>query len=142
MKFDDFDRKMRVYEESLDQVIPPEVYLVARLDGRSFSRLTHEVQRFDAPFDERFKNYMVETTKQLMECGFDVVYGYTQSDEISLLLNFSSDTFGRKVRKLNSILAGTASATISLLLGQVAVFDCRVVPLPNFTLVEDYFLWR
>ena len=56
MKFDDFDRKMRVYEESLDQVIPPEVYLVARLDGRSFSRLTHEVQRFDAPFDERFKN--------------------------------------------------------------------------------------
>lgn len=142
MKFDDFDRKMRVYEESLDQVIPPEVYLVARLDGRSFSRLTHEVQRFDAPFDERFKNYMVETTKQLMECGFDVVYGYTQSDEISLFLNFSSDTFGRKVRKLNSILAGTASAAISLLLGQVAVFDCRVVPLPNFTLVEDYFLWR
>ena len=142
MRFDDFDKKMRVYEESLDQVIPPEVYIVARLDGRGFTRLAHEVHQFEAPFDARFKGYMVETTRQLMDCGFDVVYGYTESDEISLLLDFQADTFGRKVRKLNSVLAGTASAAFSLQLGQPAVFDCRVVPLPNFSLVEDYFLWR
>ena len=113
MRFDDFDKKMRVYEESLDQVIPPEVYIVARLDGRGFTRLAHEVHQFEAPFDARFKGYMVETTRQLMDCGFDVVYGYTESDEISLLLDFQTDTFGRKVRKLNSVLAGAASAAAS-----------------------------
>ena len=33
MNFDDLDAKMRVYEQSLDQVLLPELYLVARLDG-------------------------------------------------------------------------------------------------------------
>ncbi len=46
------------------------------------------------------------------------------------------------MRKLNSILAGTASAVFSLALGQVAVFDCRIVPLPSVERVCDYFLWR
>ena len=36
MDFDVLDKKMRVYEESLDQIIPPDIYLVARLDGRGF----------------------------------------------------------------------------------------------------------
>ena len=40
MKFDDFDKEMRVYEESLDQFILPDLYIAARLDGRSFTRLT------------------------------------------------------------------------------------------------------
>ena len=43
MKFDDFDKEMRVYEESLDQYILPDLYIAARLDGRSFTRLTKEV---------------------------------------------------------------------------------------------------
>ena len=55
MKFDDFDRQMRVYEESLDQFIPPEMYIAARLDGRSFTRLTKELCGFEAPFDVRFR---------------------------------------------------------------------------------------
>lgn len=59
--------------------------MVARLDGRSFTRLTKEVHQFEAPFDERVREIMVETVKHLMSCGFNVIYGYTQSDEISLL---------------------------------------------------------
>ena len=39
MNFDDLDAKMRVYEQSLDQVLLPELYLVARLDGNRFTRL-------------------------------------------------------------------------------------------------------
>ena len=142
MRFDDLDRKMRAYEQSLDQVIVPGMYMVARIDGRSFTRLTKEICRFEAPFDERFRDMMVETVKQLMDCGFRVVYGYTESDEISLLFYPEEDTFGRKVRKYNSILAGVASAVFSLQLGQQAVFDCRMIPLPNKELVQDYFLWR
>jgi len=142
MKFDDLDRKMRVYEQSIDQNILAELYLVARLDGRSFSRLTKEICKFEAPFDVRFRDMMVNTVKQLMDCGVRVVYGFTESDEISLLFHPDEQTFSRKVRKYNSILAGTASAAFSLQLGQVAAMDCRLVPLPNLERVKDYFLWR
>lgn len=142
MNFDDLDKKMRVYEQSIDQQILADLYLVARLDGRSFSRLTKEVCDFEAPFDERFRDMMVNTVKQLMDCGFRVVYGFTESDEISLLFHKEENTFGRKVRKFNSILAGQASAVFSLQLGQAVAMDCRLVPLPNLERVQDYFLWR
>ena len=87
MKFDDMDKKMRVFERSIDQVIPPQTYLVARLDGRNFTRLTKEVCKFEAPVDVRFRDMMVNTVKHLMQCGFRVIYGYTESDEISLLFH-------------------------------------------------------
>lgn len=142
MDFDALDKKMRVYEESLDQIIPPDIYLVARLDGRGFSRLTKEVCDFEAPFDVRFRDMMIETVKSLMDCGFRVIYGFAESDEISLLFHRDETTFGRKVRKYNSILAGTASSAFSLQLGLPVAFDCRVVPLPTIDRVQDYFLWR
>lgn len=65
-----------------------------------------------------------------------------QSDEISLLFHRDGSAFGRKARKLDSILAGEASAKFSLLLGDVAAFDCRLCELPNAALVRDYFRWR
>ena len=142
MIFDELDRKMRIYEQSLDQVLLPEIYMVARLDGRGFTRLTKEVCKFEAPFDERFRDMMVHTVEVLMDCGFRIVYAYTESDEISLLFDVEEDAFGRKVRKYNSTLAGEASAVFSLELGRVATFDCRMVPLPNIEKVEDYFRWR
>ena len=142
MNFEELDKKMRIYEQSIDQHILPELYLVARLDGRSFSRLTKEICDFEAPFDVRFRDMMVNTVKALMDCGFRVVYGFTESDEISLLFHPEEDTFGRKVRKYNSILAGQASAAFSLQLGQAIAMDCRLVPLPNLEKVRDYFLWR
>lgn len=142
MKFDEFDKQMRIYEESLDQYILPDMYIVARLDGRSFTNLTKKTCNFEAPFDIKFRNLMVDTVKALLECGFRIVYGYTESDEISLLFHPDDNTFGRKVRKLNTTLAGEASAAFSLALGRAATFDCRIVPLPNKDRVADYFVWR
>ena len=143
MRFDDFDKQMRIYEESLDQCIIPDMYIVARLDGRSFTRLTKEVCKFEAPFDPVFRDLMVNTTKHIMEkSGFQITYGFTQSDEISLLFTRDENTFNRKVRKINTTLAGEASAVFSLELGKPAAFDCRVVPLPNEERVSDYFRWR
>ena len=40
MHFNEFDSIMRVYEESLDQYILPDMYIAVRLDGRSFTGLT------------------------------------------------------------------------------------------------------
>lgn len=70
MKFDDFDKRMRVYEQSIDQYIVPGMYIAARLDGRSFTKLTREICKFEAPFDSRFRDLMVDTTKYIMNCGF------------------------------------------------------------------------
>ena len=142
MIFDELDKKMRTYEQSLDQVLLPDMYMVARLDGRGFTKLTKEVCKYETPFDVRFRDIMVNTAKALMNCGFRVIYAFTESDEISLLFDKSEDTFGRRVRKYNSTLAGEASAAFSLEQGMVATFDCRMVPLPNAERVEDYFRWR
>lgn len=142
MKFDDLDKKMRVFETAHDICVLPETYIIARIDGRGFTKLTKEKYPFEAPFDIRFRDYMVETTKHLMNCGFKVIYAYTQSDEISLLFDFNEKTFSRKVRKYISILAGEASAKFSTLLGGVGAFDCRLSQFPNQDLVIDYFRWR
>ena len=142
MKFDDLDTKMRVYETCHDYCIPPEVNIVARLDGRSFTKLTKEIVKFEAPFDICFRDMMVETVKHLMQCGCEIQYGYTESDEISLLFHPNETAFGRKVRKLQSILAGEASAFFSLQLGRVGIFDCRISELPTKPLIVDYFRWR
>ena len=85
MKFDELDQTMRVFETAHDYCVLPGLYIVARIDGRNFTRLTKEVVEFEAPFDIRMRDYMIETTAHLMNCGFRVVYGYTQSDEISLV---------------------------------------------------------
>ncbi len=142
MHFDKLDKIMRVYETNSDQCVLPGIYMIARIDGRSFSRLTKEICRFDAPYDERFRDMMVGTVTHLMQCGFRVIYGYTQSDEISLLFHRDEDTFNRKLRKYLSILAGEASAKFSSLLGQPAAFDCRISQLPDTDLVINYFRWR
>lgn len=143
MKFDDLDAKMRVYETAHDRCVLPDMYMVARIDGRGFTKLTKEVHPFEAPFDEKFRDMMVETVKHLMtNCGFNIIYGYTESDELSLLFHYNETAFSRKTRKLLSILAGEASAKFSSLLGGVGAFDCRLSELPNKQLVEDYFRWR
>lgn len=142
MKFDDLDAKMRIFETASDTCVLPGIYMVARIDGRSFTRLTKEVHRFEAPYDVRFRDMMTATVEHLMQCGFRVIYGYTQSDEISLLFHRDETTFERKLRKYISILAGEASAKFSLLLGDLAVFDCRISQLPTENLVVDYFRWR
>lgn len=142
MKFEALDKTMRVFETAHDYCVLPDVYMVARIDGRSFTRLTKELHEFEAPFDVRFRDFMIETTKHLMDVGFRITYGYTQSDEISLMFHKDDNVFSRKLRKLNSVLAGEASAKFSLQLNDVAAFDCRISQLPSVDRAIDYFRWR
>lgn len=143
MKFDDLDARLRIYETTHDQWVLPGIYMVARLDGRGFTRLTREIHQFEAPYDIRFRDLMVNTMEHLMsECGFQIIYAYTQSDEMSLLFHPEENAFSRKIRKYNSILAGECSAKFSLLLADLACFDCRISELPKVKDVIDYFRWR
>lgn len=140
--FDALDEQMRGYEQSLDRTIPDNLYLVARLDGHGFTRLTKEEMNLEKPFDIRFHEAMIQTLRHMMSCGFRFIYGYTQSDEISLLFHAGDQTFGRRERKLLSILAAEASVAFSKAASHSAVFDCRLSPLPDRDAVVNYFHWR
>ncbi len=142
MKLDELDVRMRAYESAHDLQVPPEMFIVARLDGRSFSRLPQEVRPFEAPFDPEFRDMMIATGEHLMQCGFRVVYGYTQSDEICVVLHRDESAYGHKLRTLDSAVAGEASAKFSVLLGHPASFDCRISQLPGIELIVDFLVWR
>ena len=142
MKLDELDARMRDFKTAHDHCALPGLFLVARLDGRGFTRLTKELMSFEAPFDVGFRDTMVAVVQHLMQCGIECVYGYTQSDEISLLLAPATDAFHRKERKLLSILAGEASGVASLRFQRAVAFDCRISQLPTAALVADYFRWR
>jgi tRNA(His) 5'-end guanylyltransferase len=143
LNFEQLDRRMRVYETAHDHCVLPGIHMVARIDGRSFSQLTRVTEKFDAPYDTRFRDCMVATLTHLVtSCGFSVLFGYTQSDEMSLLFRKDESLFGRKLRKYLSVLAGEASAKFAVALGTHAAFDARISQLPDEDLVVDYFRWR
>ena len=87
MKFDDIDRQMRLYEQSLDQVILPELYIAARIDGRNFTRLTKEICQFEAPYDTRFRDMMVNTVKALMEMQDAAMVAKQRGVELTKVFN-------------------------------------------------------
>lgn len=61
MKFDELDAKLRVFETAHDLCVLPGLFMVARLDGRTFTRLTKEAHKFEAPFDEHFRDTRIAT---------------------------------------------------------------------------------
>jgi tRNA(His) 5'-end guanylyltransferase len=142
MKFEEIEALMRRNESLLEQYILPKNFMVVRLDGRGFTKLTKEKLSLEKPCDQKFSQVMIDTTKYLFSIGFKVIYGYTQSDEISLLIHKDDNTFNRKIRKINSVLAGEASAFFSLQFQEICVFDCRTIAIPNREMLLDYFCWR
>jgi tRNA(His) guanylyltransferase len=80
MKFDDLDAQMRVFETTNDLYLLPGIFMVARVDGRSFTSLAKDVFKFEAPFDPIFRDHMIATVQHLMNSGFKIIYGYTQID--------------------------------------------------------------
>jgi tRNA(His) 5'-end guanylyltransferase len=131
----------------------PFLPLMARIDGNCFSSFTRGLNR---PFDERFVELMVETTKFLVDKS-EAQLGFCQSDEITLYWyldkkNFSNREFwfGGKFQKLTSILAGSASSYFCGRLpdflpekvGYFPSFDARVWNVPDLEQVYLNFLWR
>ena len=85
--------------------------VVIRIDGKAFHSFT---KGFKRPFDEVLIKTMQETTKYLCENIQGCVLGYTQSDEISLILvdyqRFETSAwFDYEVQKICSIAASMAT---------------------------------
>jgi tRNA(His) 5'-end guanylyltransferase len=74
--------RMKMYENQCELVVPPESHIIARIDGHHFSKFT---KKFKKPFDDILSETMRLTTKDLLN-EFQAVSGYTQSDEITLVI--------------------------------------------------------
>lgn len=139
MSADEFEAAQRAREWFHGLTIPPGMWSVIRVDGRGFSRLTAD--RWEKPFDPVFSGHMVDAARALVT-NLGAVYGYTESDEISILLRPSFDLFGRSLEKLVSVSAGLASAEFTMAAQVPAHFDSRVWVGASVQDVVDYFSWR
>ncbi|WP_395107060.1 tRNA(His) guanylyltransferase Thg1 family protein [Actinomadura sp. SCN-SB] len=135
----DLEARMREREWFHSLTVPPGAWTVIRVDGRGFSRLTAE--RFDKPFDARFSELMTTAARTLLT-ELAGRYAYTESDEISVVLDPDHDLFGREVEKLVSLSAAIASAAFTHAAGEPAAFDSRIWLGTHADDVVDYMSWR
>lgn len=105
------DRMKEFYENRSKTYLTRKSFVVCRWDGRCFHSLC---RNFKKPYDEIFHNAMNETMKYLCENIQGCKLGYTQSDEITLILT-DTDTlttdawFDYSVQKMCSIGASMAT---------------------------------
>lgn len=140
--------RMKMYERLTQSNVMPKTPIVLRLDGKAFHTFTRGLQR---PFDQSLHDAMSRVTEYLVQNIQGAVFGYTQSDEISLLIRdwdkLTTDTwFNGQIQKMVSISAAMATAEFNLAFAhptrlQPALFDSRVFNLP-FNEVTNYFIWR
>ena len=146
MKHKDLDTYMREFEAQYDQRVMQNTWPVIRIDGKSFTNFMKKL-KFERPFDIRMSEMMAHATQELVK-EFKGVYGYTESDEISILLPKDYSEHNRKVRKIITHASSIASGNFTLDLvvnhgiKEVAKFDARVMGLPSMEDVVDYFSWR
>lgn len=149
MTKDTFGNRIKSYESK--SRFMPLIPTVVRIDGKCFSEFTKGLQK---PFDINFIHLMIETTIYLAK-ETNARIGYTQSDEINLILyeeNYLSELpFGGKKQKLISVLASSATAFFNANRGkylshhredELALFDCRAFQVPNKTEAANAILWR
>ena len=110
-KKDSLGNRMKDYENCYRIYLPKRQAVIVRIDGRAFHSFT---KGFNRPYDALFAKCMWETTKQLCENIGGCVFGYTQSDEISLVLvdykNINTEPwFGNNLQKIVSISASMAT---------------------------------
>ena len=136
--------RMKEYEREYEQTFKTGSPVLARIDGRCFSKFTKFCSK---PFSQNLHDNFVETVRALMrETGADI--GYTQSDEITLMwLNDRPDGqlwFGGKVQKMVSSLSAFTTAKFNELVKpqKFAMFDARVWQIEDHTEVMNSVLWR
>ena len=109
---DELGTRMKTFYEAVpDTKLVKRMPVAIRIDGKAFHTFT---QGFKRPFDEVLIKTMQQTTKYLCENIQGCVFGFTQSDEITLILIdyqklTSSAWFDYEVQKLSSISASMAT---------------------------------
>lgn len=161
------DRIKENYENRSKTYLTRRTPVIIRLDGKAFHTFTRHLKK---PYDEVFHRAMNSTLQYLCKNIQGCKFGYTQSDEISLLLTdydtLTTDAFfDYNVQKICSIAASMAtlqfnkafrtyvneytagktldSYSIELLKAKdkSAMFDARCFNIPESE-ISNCFLWR
>lgn len=109
---DELGKRMKeFYEARARTYLPRRTPVAIRIDGKAFHTFTRGFQK---PFDEVLGNSMVRTMEYLCKNIQGCVFGYTQSDEITLLLidykQLNSEAwFDYQTQKMCSIAASMAT---------------------------------
>ncbi len=147
---DELGDRMKSYEAvEAQRRFDPTLPLMVRLDGRSFHTFTRGLER---PFDAALSGLMADVTIACVE-ETNALVGYTQSDEISLVLHATPPSqlyFGGRIQKIVSSLAAFASVRFNRLLptrlpqkGQSEpAFDARAWTVPSLAEAANCLLWR
>lgn len=113
------DRMKNNYENRAKTYLVRRMPVIIRLDGKVFHTFTKGLKK---PYDEIFHNTMNQTMKYLCENIQGCKLGYTQSDEITLLLadydTLDTDAwFDNNVQKICSVSASMATMAFNKFLG-------------------------
>lgn len=118
--------------------------IICRLDGRKFSRLSHDL-KFEKPLDKLLARLMVSSSMDFFK-EFNPAFIYTFSDEINILL--SDIPFAGRIEKLNSVFASFIAGSFTKNahdqgkeIPRPISFDSRLIPLST-SLVLQYFKER
>lgn len=123
------DRMKNNYENITRYYLTRRMPVIIRVDGRSFHTFT---KGFKKPFDDVLVKTMQDTMKYLCENIQGCVLGYTQSDEISLVLTdyaeLTTDAwFGNNLQKMCSVSASMATLAFNKFFSgrvQEFMYDC------------------
>ena len=111
--------------------------IVVRADGRGFKKVLEDCKK---PYDLDFARCMVRSAERLfLDSGIAPNLAFTFSDEISMV--FQQAPFAGRVEKVDSVIAGFLSASLSLDLGRMVCMDCRIIALCENEIV-DYLVER
>jgi len=125
--------RMKMYESVPKTRLMKKVPVIVRIDGKAFHTFT---SGFEKPFDDLLVQTMQYTTQYLCENIQGCVFGYTQSDEITLVLTdyktYTTDAwFDYEVQKICSVAASMATAAFNKKFTELVQFN------NNFITPED-----
>lgn len=121
VKKDSIGDRMKTYEATSKNYLLRRTPAIIRLDGRAFHTFTRGL---DKPFDQDFIKLMQQTMLTLCENIQNCVLGYTQSDEITLVLidykkRDTSAWFDNQVEKMVSVSASIATLAFNKALSEM-----------------------
>jgi tRNA(His) 5'-end guanylyltransferase len=155
--------RMKGYEAVSKSKLLRRTPTIIRLDGKAFHTWTKQLRSIDEsldiePYSIIMHRLMRKTTKYLMDNIQNAVFAYSQSDEISILMNdwkrLTTDSwFNSDIQKIASVSASMATCAFNNEVVSVnnnalcntgltsALFDSRVFNVPKEE-VTNYFVWR
>ena len=147
---DDLGQRMKDYENRTRIKLPRRTNTIIRIDGKAFHSYTVGMEK---PFDKILTNVMDNTTLLLCREIQGAVYGYVQSDEISIQLNdykkIGTDAwFDGNIQKICSVSASMTTGYFNQYMNStkyadgLAFFDARTWSITQMEEVRNYFIWR